>query len=201
MHKLHENDDGFSVVEILLVLIIIILIGFVGWFIYHSDHKKTTPTPVVTSTTKKAASTKLAAQVSYFTISQWGVRAPYSGSLSLEDSVQASSTPETASFSSSQLDASDATCQSAGNYGGVVQRYASTDIVMNEDGTSSGQTPAQYFSANDISSSTYKQVGNYYYWYIHPQGICGSSQDSQNLQSQTDDAVKALVQNFQAIPS
>lgn len=201
MKKVRNNNDGFSVVEVLLVLIIIILIVFVGWFIYHTDHTKTTTTLTNTTATKTTTSKSTDTKVSYFTISQWGIRAPYSGSLSLEYSVQTSSPPDSASFSSGQLDASDPNCKSSGDGGGVIVRYASTDTVLNEDGSSTGQMPAQYFSASTNSGFIYKQVGNYYYWYIHPQGICGSSQSSQDLQTQTDDTVKALVQNLQAIPS
>jgi hypothetical protein len=77
------------------------------------------------------------------------------------------------------------------------KRYTSTDIVQNEDGTSSGLTPSQYFAQNDITTG-YAHIGNYYYWYIHPNGVCGSSQSSQNIQTQTDSGFQAIVLTLQA---
>lgn len=205
MKKLHDNSDGFSVVEILLVIIIIILIGFVGWFIYHTDHTTTTTTPTNTTAAKTTTSKSTDKKVSYFTISQWGIRAPYSGNLSLEYTMvsDAGNPYASAEFSSAQLDSSDPQCKSGGDYGGVVTRYASTDTVMDEGGASLG-TPAQALASGSfggLNGGEYAHIGNYYYIFIHPQGVCGTSQASQNIQTQTDDAVKALVQNLQAIPS
>lgn len=56
MGKLNKDTQGFSVVELLLVIIIIILIGFVGWYVYHTDHKTTTAT-TSTKTSVKPPST------------------------------------------------------------------------------------------------------------------------------------------------
>jgi len=191
-----DNESGFSVVELLLVIIIVILLGFIGWYIYHTDHKAT-PSNTTTSKTASSSSKK---SVSYFTITQWGVRAPYSGSLTLEYTISTSGGQSYAILSSSQLDASDPACQSAGNYGGIITRYASTDIVQDEGG-SSGLTPSQYFSQYDISSAEYSHVGNYYYLYTHPQAACSSSQTSQNLQTETDSAFEIITSSIQAAPT
>ncbi len=193
-----RNESGFSVIELLLVIIIVILLGFIGWYIYHTDHRATSNN---TATTSKTASTTSKKSVSYFTISQWGVRAPYSGDLTLEYTISNSNGQTYASLSSAQLDASDPACQSAGNYGGVIERYASSDMVQNADGSNSGLTPSQYFSQNDISNSEYSHVGNYYYWYIHSQAACGSSQTSQNIQTETDSAFEVLVHDLSAVPA
>lgn len=209
MGKLRKNTDGFTAVELLLIVLIIIVLAFVGWYVYHTDHKPKA-TVLTTSTSSKQTtsggtstpSTSSSSSTKYITITQWGVRAPITNnSVSLEYTLSSNSTPQYASFSSTELDASDSTCKSDGNDGGVVERYASTDIVQNEDGSSSGQTPSQYFSANDISSTDYALVGNYYYWYIHPQGQCGSTQASQDAQNSTISAVEALILTLQAVPS
>ena len=34
-----NNESGFSAVELLLVIVIVVLLGFMGWYIYHNDHK------------------------------------------------------------------------------------------------------------------------------------------------------------------
>lgn len=48
--KRFKNESGFSAVELLLTLIVVILIVFVGWYIYHTDHKTTTSANSSTST-------------------------------------------------------------------------------------------------------------------------------------------------------
>jgi hypothetical protein len=50
-----------------------------------------------------------------------GVRAPYSGSLTLEYTAPTGSDPAEINLSSAQLDASDPACQSSPNYGGVLE--------------------------------------------------------------------------------
>ncbi len=210
MGNFHRNDGGFTVVESLVIIFIVIVIAFAGWFVYHREHKpkivhittsSNSTTNSSTSNSTSTAKTSGTSTTKYFQISQWGVEAPESSSVSLEYTLTSNATPAYASFSSTQLDASDTACQSTGNGGGVIERYASTDMVQNDDGTSSGQTPSQYFSANSISSADYAHVGSYYYWYIHPQGECGSSQASQDAQTNTISAVEAFILTLQAIPS
>jgi type II secretory pathway pseudopilin PulG len=45
-----NNGSGFSVVELLLVIVIVILLGFMGWYIYHNDHKTNVNTTKSSST-------------------------------------------------------------------------------------------------------------------------------------------------------
>jgi hypothetical protein len=56
MNKISKNENGFSVVEILMVLVVVVLIVVVGWLIYKNHHKVAAPV-VTTSTNKSAAST------------------------------------------------------------------------------------------------------------------------------------------------
>lgn len=192
-----NNQSGFGVIEVLLTIIVVILLVFVGWYIYHTDHKNTAST----SSSTKSSSNSTAKTVNYFTITQWGVRAPYSGKLTLSYTISTIGGLTGANLTSAQLNSSGSACLSGSNYGGVIIRYASTDMVQNADGSNSGLTPSEYFTQNNISSSTYAHIGNYYYWYIHPQGVCGSSQSSQNVETETDSAFASIVQNLQPTPS
>jgi hypothetical protein len=201
VNKLSKTEKGFTAVEGLLIILILLVIGGIGYMVYHNNHKTNTTTVSTTATkTPSSSSTKSTkSSQKYFTITQWGIKAPYNGNLSLEYSIASSNGQTYAQLSSSQLDASDPECQSDGNDGGIITRYSSTDTVQNQDGTDSGLTPAQYFSKYDISPSTYAHVGDYYYWYSHPQSACGSSQASENIQTQTDNAFKAIVPELKSV--
>jgi prepilin-type N-terminal cleavage/methylation domain-containing protein len=196
------NQKGFTFLEMLLVLIILAIIGFTGYYVWNS-HEKTdsllntaqneTAAVKVTKKSNSTSSTK------YFTISQWEVRAPYSGSLSLEYSLGSpSSMPATASFSSSALDSSDTMCANTKNYGGIITRYLSNDDYVTPDGQTTSQTAAAY--AATLTKAEYAYVGKYYYFYEQPQAYCGSSQSSKDTQIQTESAVKSVLANLQAIP-
>jgi len=126
----------------------------------------------------------------YLTIKEWGVRAPYSGSLKL--SYKMSPDKRTATFSSDQLTALSSDCV---GYGGAIVRYLPTDYAsVYQQGPTVEQTATQ-------TPSLYKHVGNYYYIFRHAQSGCGNVDSTAATASQTNDAVKALVPNLQAIPN
>jgi hypothetical protein len=45
-----NNQSGFGAIEVLLTLIVVILLVFVGWYIYHTDHKTNVSTPKSSTT-------------------------------------------------------------------------------------------------------------------------------------------------------
>lgn len=51
MNRLKKNEQGFGVIEIILVLIIVILLGVVGWFVYKNHNKTTNNATTTTSNT------------------------------------------------------------------------------------------------------------------------------------------------------
>jgi len=135
----------------------------------------------------------------YLDIKEWGVRAPYSGSLKLSYTVSSSSSGGgSAVFSSDQLTALSSDCPGRG---GSIIRWASTDQVSEGPPDESTPTAASYFAGKDPSTFPYAHIGNYYYTFAHDQAACGDLNTTAALQSQTNDAVKALVPNLQAIPN
>ncbi len=40
MHKLNE-ENGFSVIEVLLIIVLLVLFGLIGWLVYKEQHKAT----------------------------------------------------------------------------------------------------------------------------------------------------------------
>jgi prepilin-type N-terminal cleavage/methylation domain-containing protein len=172
-----QNQKGFSAIELLLVMLIVAVLGFTGYYVYHNQHTAKAVVVKTTSTSSPAAAsgTSTAKPASYFTTYAY--------------------------LSSSQLDASDPACAvTNGGYGGVITRYASTDMVQDEDG-STNQTPAQYISQNTDPGLIYAHIGNYYYFYTHPQGDCSGNAASNTIQSQTETVFETLVPILQAVPA
>lgn len=52
-----NNQSGFGAIEVLLTLLVVIALVFVGWYIYHTDHKSSTnpPASTITKTTSPTA--------------------------------------------------------------------------------------------------------------------------------------------------
>jgi hypothetical protein len=196
MRKLKNNEKGFGAVEAILIVIIVLLIGAVGYLVYKDKHKAPVKTVVVTKTV--TVSPKASSSTNYFSIPEWSVRAPYSGNLSLHYTLSTSSGEAYAKFTSDQLDATSAQCRSAATYGGVILRFAANDTVYTPDGTNTGKTATQYFTSGN-TFVTYIKVGNYYYQFSQPQGVCDASQVSQDAQQATVNAVRNITENLQAI--
>src|ERR1700691_3644878 len=98
MNKVSKNEKGFSAIEAILVLVVIVLIGIVGYITYKDHHKtktantatssssqsKTTASSSELSTTNKASTnSSKKSNTKYLTVTQWGVRTPYTSNDSL----------------------------------------------------------------------------------------------------------------------
>ena len=203
--QLHQaprrKQAGFSVIEVLLVVLVVVVLAATGFVVYQrhqtnsakdraaANTTQTNTQPQNTTSTQPAQTT-----TQYLTIKEWGVRAPYSGSLKLIYTMSADS--RTATFSSDELTALSTDCTGRG---GFITRWASTDQVSEGPADASTPTAASYFA--QAAPSTYAHIGNYYYTFAHDQAACGDLNTTAALQSQTNDAVKALVANLQAIPN
>lgn len=189
MGKLQKNQSGFSAIEAILILVIIIVIGGVGYYVYNSRNKtdNTLNTTVQTNTTVPA--------VKYVTISQWGVRAPYSGSLTMQYTIDPSN-PNSVLLTSAQLVASDIACNTdSAKF--MITRYHADDQVVGELAANGG-TAAQV--AANVAKTQYTYIGDYYYFGTGgPQANCGTSQASISAQQQTALAVDAILQQLEAV--
>jgi hypothetical protein len=193
MSKLHSNEKGFGAVEGLLIVAVVVLLGVVGYMVYHNHNKTATTTPTATNNTTSTTPTKTTTPTttptqpatSYFTIKEWGVRAPYTG----QDTFTYRLSNGLATVISKQLAAKDAGCTTYG--AGQIRRLSPTDGTYS-DGT--GPTVEQTAQSNP---GIYAHVGSYYYQFVHDQGECGNTSVAD--QNQANDAVKALVASFQAV--
>jgi len=184
------NQDGFSVIETVLVIVILGIIGFTGWYVWHSKQNTDKTFNAAQSfqqqaVTKKTANPSTTSNQKYVTIKEWSVVAPYPHSLSLNYKIEGNS----AVFSSAQLTAADAACT---DHGGQISRYAPTDIYG--EGPTASATVAQAFQAqaNDTQYPLV-HVGNYYYAFHHDQAVCGSDPKTTTLQQQTNAVVEGMV--------
>ena len=189
-----RNQSGFGHVELLLTIIVVAVIAVAGLAVYqHRAHKPSSATSVI-STASSQMTTQPATQ--YLTIKEWGIRVPYSGSLKL--SYTMSSDDKSAYFSSDQLTALSSDCTGRG---GAIIRWASTDQISEGPPDASTPTATKFFADKDPSTFPYAHIGNYYFMFAHAQSGCGDINTTAALQSQTNNAVKALVPHLQAVPS
>lgn len=202
-HK-KQNEAGFSAVEGLLMAIVVLLIVFIGYYVYHTQKqtnntltsaaKTSQNTPMVSSKAKTSKTSTTNSSQGYFVIKEWGVRAKYSGNLTLEYTYNSKNNE--ADFNSAQLKASNPSqCTDGLEGGGAVFRYAPADHVYGADEGNDLGSASKFFA--DPSMTNFKHLGNYYYWYVGPQSSCS---DNFALSSQTNNAVIDLVQNLEAVP-
>jgi type II secretory pathway pseudopilin PulG len=183
MRKL--NQKGFTLVEALLVIIAVALVVFVGYYVWHSqkdNNKQATETSKTSQKTSPDQSSKAKNQ-KYVTISEWGIKSPYSGKLNITYKLETDMAAQYVYFTTDDLEAIP-DCRlnvSLGGYGnaGTITRYSLTDHVQAEDGSDLGVTPAQYITENNLPAGNYVKVGNYYYFYNHPNGPCSGTEQAQ----------------------
>jgi len=194
--KRQEHQSGFGTVEMLLIVLVIGIVGAAGFFVYQHNRPKATNAAANTSQTAnpQTTTTPPTQTTTYFTIKEWGVEAPFSGTLKLSYTLSAAN--KSAIFSSDQLSALSSACVGKG---GAIERWSKDDLVSEGPPTSSTPTATNYFASKD--PSTYKHIADYYYMFVHSQSGCGNIDSTAATQSQTNDAVKALVPNLQAIPN
>ncbi len=182
-----HNQNGFGLIGSLIVVMVLAVIAFGGYYAWHTHHTAKPTTTTKLSTPASNSSSAPASTQNYLTIKEWGVRAPYSRSLNLQYGL--SNDKASASVTSSQLLAADAQC----TRGGAILRALPTDPV------SPAGTAAKDL-ATQVGSSGYAYIGGYYYFFLHDQAACSDKDAATTLQTQNNDAVKALVPNLQAIP-
>lgn len=193
---MRNYSKGFAVIETMLFfLIAAILIGTV-YYVYRSnkntsDSLKNVGSNELNVKKPKNSETSAASAQNYISIKEWGVRAPYSGSLTLNYKVD--SGEQAARFASKELTAADPECNLEIG-GGEIARFAPSDKII-LPGDSTGPTAEEYAKTN----KDYYHVGGYYYTYIHDQAACSDNAKAAGLQSQTSDAVKDLVPKLELI--
>lgn len=191
-----KNYKGFSAVEGLLVLVIVGIIAATGYFVMHAQKQTNKSLDNAASSSQALATAKKnSSSKAYLEIKEWGVRAPYDGKLSIKYKIQTEGSLIWADFSSDELNASDPNCTTDGGYGGAITKIKAGQYITLPDGSASTQTIEQMIASDTLKF--YRHLGDYYYFYQHPQAACGSSKLSNDLQSQTQSDVQAIVKNLE----
>ena len=111
-----QNQQGFLIVEVLLLILVIAVLGLGGWYVWHSNHKSSTPTQATNSPTDTSTSEN---STKYLTITSQKVRLPLTSELSglsagsVEDSGY-STADKSVTVTASELD-KDWTCEADAN--------------------------------------------------------------------------------------
>lgn len=163
-----DRQSGFSTTMILLAVLVVVVLAATGVVVdqHHkstSTNSKAATTTTQTTTQPKSTTTIQPAQTTtqYLTITEWGVRAPYSGSLALQYTANGTNSM---SVSSSQLAAGGpAVCSAAGNSdAGILGRYLPTDSNLGPK-IPANETAQQYIEQN--AAVPHATIGNYIYIY------------------------------------
>ncbi|HSX32922.1 MAG TPA: hypothetical protein VLF91_01145 [Candidatus Saccharimonadales bacterium] len=159
MSILPKAEKGFSLVGLLVIIVAIGVLGVVGWHVFDNRNKHGSR---ATNATDAANTTDPTQTIStYFTIREWGVRAPYNGALALQYVI---SDPHSAALSSAQLAAGGpAVCSDvSAAEAGILGRYLPGDTNLGPK-IPANETAQQYIDQN--SRVPHAQVGGYIYIY------------------------------------
>ncbi|TAH33971.1 hypothetical protein EYC59_04100 [Candidatus Saccharibacteria bacterium] len=182
-----SNQSGFSAVEAILIMVVVAILGFTGWFVWNSQRQKTSESSTTKQTTK---TTKAAPAERAVTIKEWGVKLkPGEAVKTLTYTLQPSpgTMYPTAYLTTSELSSSKAcsdyynqgaspTLKAAPSFQGI-SRLALTDKVSFDEGVTT-MTAAE---AVKQSPESYKQIGDFVYWYHHSNGTpCPDQTDAQS---------------------
>jgi cytoskeletal protein RodZ len=181
-----------------------------------SSKKKTTSSPI--SSTQSKASTinpsSIPASIvsnnpayvtetptavnNFITINEWNVKFKQNGTITIMYAHDVNDkSAHAAFFTSSQLLAKNNACKVEIYPAGYIVRFKSDENVADAKGSDSGKAAKDYVAANPNDS--YKQIGDYYYFYRGPVAKCSQLKELQDLQDQTAAAVQAFLQSLEVV--
>jgi len=211
------TQKGFTAIEAILIVIVLAILGGTGYYIYSANKKanstyssaaQASQSNAKFSAKKNPKSAKNTSSTQqYFTIKEWAVKAPYTIGPPLLYTFTKDAGPNVAYISTQDLANADTKCAQSG--GGDVERVAATEHYSDTDAPADNSSPTAQQYASTLNNADYGHVGNYYYFYRHPQGLCGSGNPSNpadssqenkigDLMNQAIDQIKTLLPKFQA---
>jgi prepilin-type N-terminal cleavage/methylation domain-containing protein len=219
MKKLVKDQNGFTLVELIIGIVIVSAIGFTAYYVHHSQQSdsvaitndsstntgalqankvgtvSTPPTSLTTGpqTGSTATSAATTAPIQYLNISEWGVRVQLSAPIS--DAYYGITDYETdgttvAGIGLSLTSLKSTQCQSNGWSPSEYFRYTSAD---------KDPVTGEFYTQEN---GTAHQIGSYYYAYedgygVDPSGGCESTAANQSLADAAAVAFKAALNTIQ----
>jgi cytoskeletal protein RodZ len=134
----------------------------------------------------------------FITINEWNVKFKQNGTITIMYAHDVNDkSAHAAFFTSSQLLAKNKACKVEIYPAGYIVRFKSDENVADAKGSDSGKAAKDYVAANPNDS--YKQIGDYYYFYRGPVAKCSQLKELQDLQDQTAAAVQAFLQSLEVV--
>ena len=187
----HKDMQGFSAVVILVVVVVVGLVALSGYFVYKDQTVK----PVAVSPVSNINIAKTPT-LKYLSISQWGVRAPYSGSDTLSYRLSRSGNY---TVIVSQNMAQNYGCTGTNNEpsgAGIISRSLAT-------ATASTPTPETYAQLARQDPKDNKQIGEYVYSFAHDQAACSNKTlvgtPGEKAQINTENFTNSLISKLETI--
>jgi len=195
-----KTQSGFALVEGLLIILILAIIGFGGYYVWHAqkDTNKTLDTATATSNKTAQAVSNNSISQKYLTIPEWGVKGPYQSDVDLTYKLTSDDVGEVwAQISSKQLKEAAPQCDEESQMGGIIVRIHKGEDLRGPAGQDTGQTVDAAVGSQVLTE--FSLVGDYYYYFEHPQAACSTSQKATDIQGSTLDAVKEAAKNLKAL--
>jgi uncharacterized protein (UPF0333 family) len=154
------------------------------------------PTAIVSATPNYQTTTPTVVN-NFITINEWNVKFKHNGTVTIMYAHDANDKDAHAVFfTSSQLIAKNKACKAEIYPGGYIVRFKLNDHIIDAKGNNSGKLLKDYIAGNP--NDTYKQIGDYYYFYRGPVAKCSQLKELQDLQDQTAAAVQVFLSSLEA---
>ncbi len=195
--KTKIKAHGFALWELLIIIVVLLVVGGIGAYVWNKkNEQKTAPASSKTETTQSVPkeSDKTA---TYFTVKEWGVRAPYDDASDFIYTLDKDG--NIAEVKSKKLLAMRAGCEYGDGGIGILSRVLPSEPApYSEDG---------HYTVEDWAKDSpdyVKKVGNYYYIDTPPQQTCAAAntknyEEISKVAEQKANDLKALIKKLEAV--
>lgn len=190
---MRKRESGFGVVEIILVVVVVGLLGVMGWLVWQRSQTPSTTTQTTTTPAETATDSPAIVDPQTFRITEWNVTAKNTSTYALQYKI--TSDNRYADFTAKELIDATGACPVENAPSGRIARYAANEVATGPGMTQMTATErAQQYESDPELKDRYKKVGDYYYFFIAPQGAC--SEKEIPLQDNVTMAVHDLLRTF-----
>lgn len=195
-----KQQNGFTVIEGILIVVILAIIGFAGWYVYKTqkgDDAEQANT-VITPTSTPSISTTTEQVSEYLKIEEWGVKIPLSPIINDGKSLRNGTNSEDQSiYSLYKQSFADLSDSCIGLPSLSISRYNDPSLPVNMSDNSDSKTYHYYYGDSAI------KIGNYWYYYVISQSSCGTTYPNPTelkpSEAEQSQATQAFIDAFKYI--